>query len=102
MERVKVWNIVFLQGDDYHGSDASDPNLDDMGRDELLDYLSQWHMNSDLDHYDCNEYDASDLDSEFLGYRVDGAETEGYLLSHNTRLGYAGLAWFQVVEEQSE
>lgn len=87
MDKVELESIVFLQGDDYSTM------LDALGDDEpseseVVEYLLQWwYPGEHMSH----EYDASGIDTEFLGYRrqIDG---DTFLFSHNPRIGYAGLS----------
>ena len=103
---MKVYNIVFLDRDCNVHQMHKDLNrslprsercqhICDFSDKQIVDCLMQWHMESHLDFYDCSEQSYADLDSNFLGYRIDQTDdAEGYLLSRNDGLGYYGLSYF--------
>jgi hypothetical protein len=103
---IIVYNLVFTQRDtDLHEAhkqiNKSLPKAKryryykDISDSDLIDYLMQWHMD-DLSCYDSNTYNFDDIDSKFLGYRIDRRKTkEGYLFSRNDNLGYIGLSFFR-------
>lgn len=101
MEKIKVYNIVFLQNQDSIDQMINDLGvtcLSDLDDTDVFNYLEQWHQD-DLSHYDSNIYSVDDLDTEFLGYRWDDSkENEGYLLSRNDNLNYVGLSYFKTIE----
>lgn len=105
MKKIRLENIVFLQGDDYtQMCDDIDPDYDPMGimaawidESKLIDYLLQWWYPSE--HME-NVYNAEDINTEFLGYErmIDG---NTFLLSLNESIGYAGLSRIiEIFEEQ--
>jgi len=96
--KIKVYSIVFIQNQDEIEmllSDLNKEDLIDISDKELFNYLSQWDQDN-IECYDYNIQDASDIDSEFLGYRVDRRKSkEGYLMACNTSLNYVGLSYFK-------
>jgi len=94
---ILVGNIVFLQGDDY--SQMLDDLKDDSpSESEIIDYLLQWDSG---EHLLGDSYDASLVNSEFLGYEriINGRK---FLYSHNPGIGYAGISAVLPDDESGE
>lgn len=91
--KVKLINIVFLQGDDYPAMEREIADSAGWMREaDIIDYLLQWYDNDD-EHYMSNVYDTEDINTPFLGKLIKIKGYTGYFLfSHNARIGYAGLA----------
>ena len=81
-KKVLIENIVFCQGDDYIES------MDDMSDSDLVNYLLEWWYPGE---HDTNWYDARGINTPFLGYEYK-LDSDVFLLSHNRRMGYAGIS----------
>ena len=96
--QVEIHNIVFMQNDfdiDILCQDLGVEDIGDLDDETIVEYLMQWHYPGE---HDVNLYSAKQIDTEFLGYRIDRTnDREGYLFSRNDGLGYVGLSWFEVV-----
>lgn len=91
--KIKIANIVFLQGDDYLQYEQDKSNAEENGfwfTD--IDYLLQW-LNDDFEFYEQNTYRAEDINTTFLGKLTKIKGYKGFwLFSKNTRMGYIGLS----------
>ena len=89
--KVKIINIVSLQGDDYNTM-LNDLNESWLTRGDIIDYMLQWYYNDD-DHYQHNVFNAQDINTPFLGrlIKIDGYKGF-FFYSHDSRIGYAGLS----------
>ena len=96
MRKVKLENIVFLQGDDYNTlCKELDSDYDEYGsiaawieENKLIEYLLQWYY---PDEHSIDIYNAEDINTEFLGYEIK-IDNDTFLLSHNPHIGYAGIS----------
>lgn len=85
--KVTIENIVFLQGDGYsqYEQDRDVPNF--LGD---IEYLLQWYY---PDEHETGNYQASDINTAFLGKLIKIKGYMGYFLfSKNERIGYIGLS----------
>lgn len=102
MDDIKVYTIVFIQSEDQLRDIAKELNVEsifDLDDKTIIKYLMQWH-HDDVLQYDCSIFSSEDLDTEFLGYRIDKRKKhDGYLLSSNYNLNYIGLSWFEKIKE---
>lgn len=100
MRKVTVYSIVFLQTQDDLQAMCQyllAESLSDVSDEDLIEYLSDWEQGP-MSQYSSHQYDADQIDTEFLGYRIDKRRTKsGYLLSRNENLGYVGLSYFETV-----
>lgn len=95
-KKVEIENIVFFQGDDYTELCKSlDSDYDPNGfvavwinESDLIEYILQWYYPNE---HERNIYNAEYINTEFLGYERT-VDNDTFLLSHNTRMGYAGLS----------
>lgn len=94
MKKVKIENIVFLQGDDYtqmenelNESDSPDSCVW-LSEEKVIEYLFQWYFPGEHGE---DIYNAEDINTAFLGYERK-IDNDIFLFSHNTSLGYAGLS----------
>lgn len=99
--KIKVYSIAFLQQESQvktlveHFQAAS---LSEVSKEELFEYLKDTYHEDSLSSYDCNVRDFDDLDSEFLGFRMDPSDDDkGYILTLNTALEYCGLSYFEKI-----
>ena len=96
MEKIELENIVFCQGEDYEIlCQDLDSDYNPLGsvaawinEDKLIEYLLQWWYPGE---HETSIYNAENINTEFLGYEIK-IENDTFLLSHNTRIGYAGLS----------
>ena len=89
--KVIVEDIVFLQGEDYDNyiwlKVAHEKLYGDF---DTMGYLLQWYNSGK--HME-NSYDASGINTPFLGYLKKISGEDGYFLFvENTKTGYIGLA----------
>ena len=88
-KKVRLENIVSLQGDDYSSMlvDLENNNQTDCDT-NIFEYMCQWW---EPDKHDENIYDYSGVNTPFLGYEYkDNDDT--FLLSHNSSMGYCALS----------
>lgn len=97
MKKIKVYNIVFNQSDRDLNAIAEHFQTEDwtdVSDKNLVEYLKQWEQPTN--EMDFSLRDASEIDSELLGYRIDKRRTKsGYLLIHNSGMNYCGLSFFE-------
>lgn len=109
--KVKVATIVFITGDEFNeiADEFGVESIDDVNDDAMAIYLLNWYYGDD--ELDFNKYDASDINTPFLGYACNIDEDEGleywsddeavahkkgYLFSRNDSMGYVGLSRFKL------
>ena len=96
MDKIELENIVFCQGEDYTilcqdldpDCDIEDVYAADFTESHLIEYLLQWWYPGE---HSTSIYNSENINTEFLGYEINIDEGD-FLLSHNTRIGYAGIS----------
>lgn len=89
-KKVRLENIVCLQGEEYDGMIV---DIINGGGNENSDYVIMLYL---LDwwypgEHDENVYDATGIDTPFLGYKHNHYQ-DTFLVNHNSSVGYAGLS----------
>jgi hypothetical protein len=84
----KYYEIIFLQGEE---ADEPLKILKDKGEEEALEFLKQWDYGKEMEH--------SPMEAPW-GADDDNFESDEYVMSWNSRLGYIGLV--RKVEEEPE
>lgn len=81
-------DVVFVDGDNYHGDGDELPNVGDMGIEEMAQYLSQWDYGDETDA--AHTRDEAPWGSSDRTYNVTVGGLD-YVLAVNYPLGYASL-----------